>query len=115
MFYIYLEYPQITYVSLYILPFTQPTVKCSNVPYPQHPQQSRRGACDAVVASSKPSPSGTMLLKPVLTYVYHSISASLARILPRMCSQILPMDNTGEATHLFDITDGKAIKSQVCT
>ena len=27
----------------------------------------------------------------------------------------LPLDKTGEATHLFDITGGKAIKSQVCT
>ena len=90
-------------------------MRCSNVKYPKHPRQSRREPCGTVVATRSQTSLGILPLKPIFTYTYNPISSCLSRILPRIYANIIPLNSCEEADILFDITDGKAIRSQVST
>jgi hypothetical protein len=90
------------------------TIKCNKVQFPEHPLISKRKPCGAAIAIRKSLQSGTTSIKLLSTYAYQSVASGLARLLPRLANEFLPIQaSTSTPDLLFDIVDASGIQKQV--
>ena len=83
---------------------------CRHVAYPNHPQQSRRTSCDTVLLKSIKTKQGVSL-QPYKVYPYHSLKASISRLVSRPgfledCEKWRNRSTQVPSSFLGDIYDG---------
>ena len=96
-------------------PFGQSTAKsCCHVPYPRHPQLSRRKKCGAQLLKMIKGKNGKNL-RPIKLYPYLSLEKSMGRLVKRQgflesCELWRKRSNLIPSAHLGDIFDGRVWK-----
>ena len=99
--------------SVYRLPLSEIPNVCTHIAAPDHTQRHRRGQCGVALFSK--SPSGKSVRRPIMTYPYVPLKASIQNILVRpgmvqQCQRFHPPRSPSGAQLLADIYDGKMWK-----